>query len=195
LAEHEDDRNVYDQCWGQHGIDCPVEVGAADGVSPQGIAFIEQNQQVLVSFQELGRVDFGQVAWLWINMGRQQPVFLNGDFGLIYYGDLIPDDWSSADPSYSSLPDVPAKNHPPWGAASRVAGSYSDQTGEHVVVETLITFCGPCPNLGYLPLDVAFDSRGSLIGVTILPIRCESAVFPQNIVLGEGPCNPPPKPP
>jgi hypothetical protein len=179
--------DIYEDCYGQRGVDCLVEVAAATGVSPEAIAFIEQNQWILVSFEELGTVDFGQVAWLSRNMGRPEPVLLNGDSGVIHYRDVIPGDWSAADPSYAGLADVPARAHPPWGVASRVAEAYSDGPNQHVTVETLITFCGPCPKFGFLPLQLTFDQGGRLVTTTVLPLRCESEAF-YWIEPEEGPC-------
>jgi len=186
-ADYDSDGIVYDACYGQGGIDCQVEVAAATGELPETISFIEANEWVLVSFEELGNVDFGQVRWVPRNMGRAEPVLLNGDFGLILYREVIPDDWSQADESYATLPDFPAKAGPPWGVASQIMEAYKDNAGEHLVIETVITFCGPCPDYGFLPIDLTFDPTGTVIATEVLPMRCDSEAFDW-IEIKDGPC-------
>jgi hypothetical protein len=184
--------HIYDECWGQHGIDCEVEVAAAEGVAPAGIAFIEQKQWVLTSFEELGKVDFGTVAWLAYSMNFPQPVFLNGDFGLLQYQDLIPKDWKDADPSYQVIsvngPDIGPL---PWGQFSMIAGSSSDSAGQHIVVDTVLQECHACEPVAFMPLEVTFTAAGSLVGVKVLPMKCESEAFPRVDEMAEGPCNQP----
>jgi hypothetical protein len=186
-ADYDSDGRVYDACYGQQGIDCQVEVAAETGMRPETIAFIEANEWVLVSFEELGSVDFGQIRHLYVNMSRPEPVLLNGDFSLIRYREVIPDDWSQADESYGGLPDFPVKATAPWGAISRVAEAYQNDGSEQLVIETLIKFCGPCPNYGFLPLRLTFDSTGALVATEVLPMRCESRAFDW-IEIQEGPC-------
>jgi hypothetical protein len=182
-----DGSRLYDECISALEIDCAVRVAVDEGVAQPGVAFIESYETVLVYFEELGVVDFGDVSWLGINMGRPEPVFLNGDFGLIYYGSLIPEDWQEADLSYAALTSDEADPFP-WAEYSMLAETSTDSAGQHAVLETSIRSCRACPTLADLELDVAFTAEGSLSDVTVLPMRCESEVFKNE--LGQGPCNP-----
>lgn len=183
------DSNVYDECVPDgFEVSCVVDVAVRAGASEQSIHFIEQNETILVHFEELGAVDFGEVSWLGVNMGRPEPVFLNGDFGLLYYGSVIPEDWRSADPSYEALPlDEDGFGPFPWAEYSMLAEAYTDASGQHMIIETLIQDCRACPPLGFLALEAVFSDR-DLVGVTVLPMRCDSEVF--QVEPAEGPCVP-----
>ena len=185
-----DGSTLYDECVPALEMDCVVRVAVDDNVSAQGIAFVENYETILIYFQELGVVDFGAVSWPGVNMGRPEPVFLNGDFGLLYYGSLIPEDWDEADPSYAALSaSEEGDSHPfPWAEYSGLASSTSGVDGQHAVMETVLKFCRACPAIAYLTLDIAFSPDGSVGDVTVLPMRCESEVF--DLELGKGPCNP-----
>jgi len=172
-------------------MDCVIRVAIDEGVSPQGIAFIEQYETVLVGFNELGAVDFGQVAWPGINMGRPEPVIFNGDFGLTYYGRLIPEDWHEADPSYAALPTGEQFDPYPWAEYSQLADAYSEGGAQHIVVDTVVQFCRACAPLAFMPLDLTFRADGTPTGVKVLPMKCESEAFPRMEKMAEGPCNPP----
>jgi hypothetical protein len=182
--------SLYDECVPALEMDCVVRVAVDENVSPREIAFVENYETVLIYFQELGTVDFGAISWPAINMGRPEPVFLNGDFGLLDYGSLIPEDWHEADPSYATLSaSEEGDSHPfPWAEYSRLASASSGADGQHAVMETVLKFCRACPAIAYLTLDIAFSPDGAVGDVTVLPMRCESEVF--DLELGQGPCNP-----
>jgi hypothetical protein len=172
---------------------CVLEVAEGASVAPEVSDFITQNEAVLVTFQELGTVDYGEVSWVAFNMGRPEPVFLNGDFGLRYYGTVVPEDWREGDPSYEAIEvDGSGFGPYPWAEYSQLVSSESDASGQRMVIETVIQGCRACAPVAFLALEIAFDAKGALSGVTVLPMRCEpEAEYFQGINIAEGPCSPP----
>ena len=185
-----DGSDLYDNCYPALEMACVIRTATEESVAPAGIAFIETHETILVYFEELGAVDFGDVAWLGINMGRPEPVFLNGGFGLLYYGSLIPEGWRDLDPSYAALPLDDGIGPFSWAEYSQLAESSSDADGQRIVVETVIQECRACPPLAFMPLEVAFNGDGTLTGVTVLPMRCESDANPgiSPTEIEESPC-------
>jgi hypothetical protein len=170
---------------------CILEVAAEAGATQAAIDFIEANEAALVSFQELGVIDFGTVAWPAFNMGREEPVVLNGDFGVLYYGTLVPEDWHTADPSYEAIEvDAAGLGPYPWSEYSALVEATTDSGGQRLVFETVIQECRACQPVGFLVVEVRFDQSGSPTGSDVLPLRCEpeAGVF-QDVIVGEGPCN------
>jgi hypothetical protein len=180
---------LFDACYPALEPDCVIRVAVEEEeVTADGVAFFEQHETILASFEELGAVDFGYVAWPGVNMGRPEPVLLNGDFGLIYYGSLIPEDWREGEASYEALfVDAGAGLGPfAWGDRSLLAEADGDG-GQRIVVESLIQGCRACEVLAFLALELTFDSDGALDSVNVLPMRCKSAVY-ERIAIEEGPC-------
>ena len=134
-----------------------------DGASDEAIAFFVAHEVFLVAFEEHGAVDFGAVSSPLFNMGRPTPVFLNGDFSLLYLGELPPEDWLSR-PTYEDLGDVLG-----WVEYSTLADATVSGETQVFTTQTPIQECRACQTLGYLNLEVTFVA-GALQGAELLPM-------------------------
>ena len=185
------DSTVFDCLPRQDTLACVLEVAESAAVGQPVIDFIEANQAALVSFEELGPVDYGEVSWPAFNMGREEPVLLNGDFGLVYYGMLVPEDWRTAHPSYEFIEvDASGLGPYPWAEYSGLAESSSGPEGQRLVFETVIQTCRACQPVGFLALELNYTPEGEQESIEVLPLRCrpESEVF-VDLSVGEGPCS------
>lgn len=184
--------SVFSECLPSDDVQsCVINIAEAAGAPDSALKFIEENEAVLISFEELGVVDYGEVSWPEFNMGRSEPVLLNGDFGLRYYGAGIPQDWRTADPSYEAVEEDESGTGPfPWGEYSVLAEATDGPEGQRLVFETVIQECRACAPVGFLVLELTFTPDGEQTGVNVLPLRCEpeSEQF-RDVIMAEGPCS------
>lgn len=183
---------VFDECLPSDEMQsCVIGVAEDAGASEIALDFIRENEAVLISFEELGVVDYGEVSWPEFNMGRSEPVLLNGDFGVRYYGAGIPQDWRDADPSYQAIEKDESGLGPfPWGEYSALAEATDGPDGQRLVFETVIQECRACAPVAFLVLELTFTPEGEQTAVNVLPMRCEpeSERFQDVIMAEEGPC-------
>jgi hypothetical protein len=60
-------------------ITCVVGALHAAGIDESAVQFFTETHLLLTDFHSHGRIDIGYAAAPWVNMGRPQAVFLNGD--------------------------------------------------------------------------------------------------------------------
>jgi len=68
-------------CWSvdeEAQVQCIVNEAEASGASREAIAFFRERGVFLESYDERGRVDWGQVSYPFFNQSRPEPAFLNG---------------------------------------------------------------------------------------------------------------------
>jgi hypothetical protein len=184
---------VFSECFPSEDVPtCVADVAEEAGISQTALDFIHQNETALISFEELGLVDYGEVSSPEFNMGRAEPALLNGDFGLRYFGAGIPQDWRTAHPSYEAIEEDASGGGPfPWSEYSALAEATDGPAGQRLVFETVIQECRACATLAFLVLELTFTPDGAQSGVSVLPLRCEpeSERFQDVIMAEDGPCS------
>ncbi|HLF80081.1 MAG TPA: hypothetical protein VJB57_21585 [Dehalococcoidia bacterium] len=160
----------------QPGDPCVIDAMRNAGASTRAIDFYEAKGYFLASFQEQGRIDYGQGGAFWINMGRPTPqLFLNGSPDIIEA--TIPDDYKT-DPTYADVIRPVDRGSGvitgafPWLEYGRLASSTAEPNGgQRLVIEYPLRACRACPDLGYLPVAYGFDAQGRLGSTQTLPLR------------------------
>ena len=145
-------------------IECALRHIEARGANPEVRAFLIANEAFLTQFDEYGVVDFGRISAPWINMARGEPVFLNGDFGLLHPHMLLPDDWAQR-PSYTNV----ASGAFAFFEYAMLKSADTSGDGQTFILAIPIKKGRAGPPLGYLNVEYRFDSSGRLSGVTVLP--------------------------
>ena len=140
-----------------------AEAEKQDGAPAEAIVFFEAYEAFLYQFEEQGAVDFGAVISPLYNMGRPEPVFLNGDFGVLYVGEVIPQDWQT-EPSYTEMGDAIT-----WQEYSGLVEASTSGETQVFALEIPIQECRACETLGYLNVEVSFEA-GALLGAEVLPL-------------------------
>ncbi len=163
---------MYSSCTDMTAQACLDGVVADSGASDAVKNFWQQHQAFLVDFEEHGMVDYGSVSSPTLNMARPEPVFLNGDFGLQYLSELVPQDWQSQ-PSYASLGDVIA-----WAEYGTLADAQTSGNEQTFTVQIPIRECRACADLGDLGLKISFQN-GSLANTEVLPFTPSETPTPE----------------
>ncbi len=157
---------------------CILQVMRLGNASPSAVAFYQQQKYFLVTFEEHGRVDYGQAGAPWVNMGRPTPIlFLNGSPDIIEA--KIPDDYKK-DASYANVLKLPTATpgstltpleDSPWGEYGQLTSVASTSSGQRFVVSYPLRGCRACADDGYLPIAYNFDTQGKLTGTETLAFK------------------------
>lgn len=156
-------RRIQDECAPLPAVECLIAIAEDSHAGAAVIRFMQRYDATLLLRQPHGRVDFGMVVAPPVNMGRAMPVFLNGDFGLLYLSELVPHDWQSQ-PDYAVYSPMALA----WPEYVEIIQVLDDGAGQDFRVQLPIRDCRACQDRGGLNLSVAFDSSGSLRGVRVL---------------------------
>jgi hypothetical protein len=153
----------------QPGEPCVVDAMRAAGASARAVEFYETKRYFLASFQEQGRVDYGQGGAFWMNMGRPTPqLFLNGSPDIIEA--KIPDDYKT-NASYATLLGQSPQPFP-WLEYGKLNSSTTDANGgQRLVIEYPLRVCRACPDVGYLPIAYMFNAQGQMGMSQTLPLK------------------------
>ena len=143
-------------------IEALGELERADGAPDAAVEFFLAHEAFLYAFEEHGAVDFGAVTSPLLNMGRPEPVFLNGAFGLLYVGEVVPSDWQE-EASYADVAEALT-----FTEYSQLLQATADGDGQTFLIGVALLECRACEPLGALNIEVRFED-GSLQGVELLP--------------------------
>jgi hypothetical protein len=143
-------------------IEALGELEREDGASDEAVEFFLAHEAFLYTFEEHGTVDFGAVSSPLLNMGRPEPVFLNGAFGLLYAGEVVPSDWQE-EASYADVAEALT-----FTEYSQLLQATADGDGQTFLIGVALLECRACEPLGALNIEVRFED-GSLQGVELLP--------------------------
>ncbi|MEZ4501831.1 MAG: hypothetical protein R3C39_04345 [Dehalococcoidia bacterium] len=147
---------------------------AVAGESPEAIAFLHQYGQFLASFEEQGTVDVGSIGAAWVNMGRGEPVILNGEVPmlpvtwLLFGGDASPVDGWLAEPAYAEA----IAGHDPiaWAEYTTITPAAAPMEGGQAFHLSIpVQDCRACEVLATIEVEYRFDDAGALYEYALLP--------------------------
>jgi hypothetical protein len=154
---------MFSSCQSMQDTACLDRVVSEAELPGAAEAFWQQHEAFLVAFEEHGAVDFGGVSSPFYNMARPEPVFLNGGFGLLDAGEVVPAEWQK-ERSYGEVADAVA-----FVEYAGLVEATTDGSRQVFVLQIPLQDCRACEILAYLNLQVSFDS-GALDGVDVLPL-------------------------
>jgi hypothetical protein len=141
----------------------------AAGIDESAIQFFTDTHLLLSDFHLHGQVDIGYAVAPWVNMGRPQAVFLNGDPAAIPIFSLdrkFYDAWQTA-PGAAEL----KRRYPNlglWTEYSREGGDEPlPEAGQRLVLEFVLQEARPGPVRAWLPVAFTFNAAGVLTGIDV----------------------------